>query len=136
MEFFINLGHKLKSHQRILVVLALVGLIILASLVCISLVTPNSHGACGGSMEQSILCEGDMAFHKTVVSFAIPVFSFLIAIIFIALLSSGNLYRYLFEIASLKTFRTSKAPHKKETWGPFLLTRLFSKGLLNPQIYG
>lgn len=136
MGFLRNLQKKLRYPQRVIIVLALAGFIVLASLVCVSVVTPNSHGACGSNMEKSILCEGGMTFHRTIVSFAIPVFSFLIAIIFITLLSSSNLYRYLFEIGSPKVFYTSRAPLKKEECGLFLLTQLFSRGLLNPQIYG
>ena len=117
--------------------------ILIGSLVCVSLAKPATDSVCGGmnSHESSLLCSGDMIFHETIVSEALPTLMALFAIAALAFLAvfsleflhNKNIVKNLLSLFGLKYKHIAKRKHP-DSFNIF--TKLFSRGILHPQIYG
>ena len=136
MMFTRHLLRKIGPVERVLLVSALIVFIAIASLVCISVAVPAGHSECGNEGQGLIFCRGEMVLHKTILSNALPIF---LSFAIIILLSLPTLVVQTFNIKLLR--QTVGAPLFQKLSYEYTdllsspLKEMFSRGILNPQIY-
>ncbi|MCR4325903.1 MAG: hypothetical protein NUV59_03840 [Patescibacteria group bacterium] len=137
MRFFSHFGAGTR-YGRVAHIFAalLVGLVVVASLVCISAATPVLGEPCAGEHVSPALCDGAMAFHSTVVgkaASAAPIFVVMLLAL-AGFFASYAVRRFAGDVGMIRLRPRVSGIALPQPANP--LVELFASGILNPKVYG